>query len=84
MCIACGRQKGFIMVRWTAPSTNAGTAITSYSVVSLPKSRVCVARTTTCTFKGLNQKVHYSFEVRATNKEGSSAPSAKSNAVRAS
>jgi hypothetical protein len=36
----------------------------------------------TCSFKGLNKKLHYSFEVRATNKVGASVLSAKSNAVR--
>ncbi len=74
-------KKGVITVRWRAPATNGGTAITSYSVVSLPKSKTCVTRTTTCSFKGLNKKVHYSFEVRATNADGSSALSVKSNAV---
>lgn len=75
-------KKGVITVRWSAPASNGGTAITSYTVVSLPKSKTCVTTKTSCTFKGLNKKVHYSFEVRATNKDGSSALSAKSHAVR--
>jgi hypothetical protein len=73
--------KGVITVRWSAPKSNGGTAITSYTVVSLPGSRTCVTRSTSCTFKGLKKKLQYSFEVRATNKDGSSALSAKSNAV---
>jgi hypothetical protein len=76
-------KKGVVTVRWSAPATNGGTAITSYSVVSLPKAKTCVTAATSCTFRGLNKKVHYSFEVRATNKDGSSVLSAKSNAVRA-
>ena len=76
-------KKGVITVHWTAPSSNGGAAITSYTVVSLPKSKTCVTRATSCAFKGLNKKVHYSFEVRATNKDGPSALSARSNAVRA-
>lgn len=76
-------KKGVITVHWTAPSSNGGAAITSYTVVSLPKSKTCVTRATSCVFKGLNKKVHYSFEVRATNKDGPSALSARSNAVRA-
>jgi hypothetical protein len=75
-------KKGVITVRWSAPASDGGTAITSYTVVSLPKSKTCVTKATSCTFKGLNKKLHYSFEVRATNKVGSSALSAKSNAVR--
>jgi hypothetical protein len=77
-------KKGVITVRWSAPESNGGAAITSYTVVSLPKSKTCVTLATSCKFKGLNKKVHYSFEVRATNADGSSVLSAKSNAVRAS
>jgi hypothetical protein len=76
-------KNGVITVRWSPPTSNGGTAVTSYSVVSLPRSRTCVTRTTSCVFKALNKRVHYSFEVRATNKDGSSALSARSNAVRA-
>ena len=75
-------KKGVITVRWNAPASDGGTAITSYTAVSLPKSKTCVTHATSCAFKGLNKKVHYSFEVRATNADGSSALSAKSNAVR--
>jgi hypothetical protein len=75
-------KKGVITVRWSAPSTNGGAAITSYSVVSLPKSKTCVTHATSCTFKGLNKRLHYAFEVRATNADGSSALSARSNSVR--
>jgi hypothetical protein len=74
-------KKGVVTVRWSAPANNGGTAITSYSVVSLPVAKTCVTRTTSCTFKGLNKKIHYSFAVRATNQNGASALSAKSNAV---
>lgn len=76
-------KKGVVTVHWSAPSSNGGAAITSYSVISLPKSKTCVTSKTSCTFKGLNKKVHYSFEVRATNKDGVSPLSAQSNAVRA-
>jgi hypothetical protein len=75
-------KKGVITVRWSAPASNGGTAITSYTVVSLPRTKSCVTSKTSCTFKGLKKKLHYSFEVRATNMDGSSALSAKSNSVR--
>ncbi|MGD0852148.1 MAG: fibronectin type III domain-containing protein [Acidimicrobiales bacterium] len=74
--------KGVITVRWSAPANDGGATVTSYTVVSLPKARSCTTSSTSCTFKGLNKKVHYSFEVRATNADGSSALSARSNAVR--
>lgn len=75
-------KKGEITVRWSVPVSNGGTAITSYTVVSLPKSKTCMTQATSCTFKGLNKKLHYSFEVRATNADGSSVLSTKSNVVR--
>jgi hypothetical protein len=79
--VTASDKKGVITVRWSAPTSDGGTAITSYTVVSLPKAKTCVTASTSCTFKGLNKKVHYTFEVRAKNAVGSSALSAKSNAV---
>jgi hypothetical protein len=76
-------KKGVVTVRWTAPASNGGAAITKYSVVSLPAAKTCTTTATSCTFKGLNKKVHYSFEVRATNKDGLSPLSARSNSVQA-
>jgi len=73
---------GVITVRWSAPAKNGGAPVTSYTVVSLPKSKTCVTTATSCRFKGLNKRIHYAFEVRATNKNGSSALSVKSNSVR--
>ena len=80
--VTAADKKGVITVRWSAPSSDGGSAITSYTVVSLPKAQTCVTSSMTCSFKGLNKKLHYSFEVRATNKVGASVLSAKSNAVR--
>jgi hypothetical protein len=74
-------KKGVITVRWNPPASNGGTAVTSYTVVSLPVAKKCVTTATSCTIKGLNKRVHYSFEVRATNKNGLSALSARSNSV---
>jgi len=80
--VVASDKKGVITVRWSAPASNGGTAITSYTVISLPKSKTCVTSSTSCTFKGLNKKLHYSFEARATNKDGASVLSARSNTVR--
>ncbi|HUZ42640.1 MAG TPA: fibronectin type III domain-containing protein [Acidimicrobiales bacterium] len=77
-------NEGVITVRWSAPATNGGARVTSYTVVSLPKTKTCVTIATSCKFKGLNKKDRYAFEVRAVNKNGSSALSARSNAVRSS
>jgi hypothetical protein len=76
-------KKGVVTVRWSAPASNGGAAITSYTVITLPKAKSCTTLATSCAFKGLNKKIHYTFEVRAINADGSSALSAKSNAVRA-
>jgi hypothetical protein len=75
-------KKGVITVRWSTPANNGGAAITSYTVVSMPKSKTCVTHATACTFKGLNKKLNYTFEVRATNAEGTSSLSPKSNTIR--
>jgi len=74
-------KDGVVTVRWLAPASTGGTPITSYAVTSIPKSKGCTTRSTSCALKGLNKKVHYSFQVRATNADGTSAASAKSNAV---
>ena len=74
-------KKGVVTVRWAAPAATGGTPITSYSVTSLPTSKGCTTRSTSCVLKGLSKKVHYRFQVRATNADGTSAASATSNAV---
>ncbi len=64
---------GRVVVRWLAPSNDGGTPILSYAVTTVPKSTTCSTRVaTTCTFSGLKTKVHYTFRVRAHNRQGSS------------
>jgi hypothetical protein len=75
-------QSGYVVVKWSPPANDGGTPILSYSVTSTPKSKTCSTKVvTSCTFSGLKKKVHYTFQVRATNVRGTSGPSAKSNAV---
>jgi len=79
--VTAADKKGVITVRWSAPSSDGGSAITSYTVVSLPSPDLR-HELDDVQLQGTQQELHYSFEVRATNKVGASVLSAKSNAVR--
>jgi hypothetical protein len=79
--VSAVEKDGRFVVKWSAPTSDGGAAIRSYTVVSTPKSKTCSTKLTTCTFTGLNRKIHYTFEVRATNTNGLSRPSTKSNSV---
>jgi hypothetical protein len=75
-------RSGRVVVKWLAPTNDGGTPILSYRVTSVPRSTTCTVKgATSCTFSGLRKNVHYTFEVRAVNVRGTSAASAKSNAV---
>jgi hypothetical protein len=75
-------KAGHIVVRWSPPTNNGGAPILSYSVTSVPRSKTCITKVvTSCTFSGLRKGVHYKFQVRAVNVQGTSVPSAKSNTV---
>jgi hypothetical protein len=60
-----------VTVRWAAPASNGGAAITAYEVVGSPGGRKC---TTTglrsCTVTGLANGTEYTFRVRARNAAG--------------
>ena len=58
-------------IKWSAPLSNGGSAITRYTVISSPGSRRCVTTgSTTCTIRGLKSKTKYTFSVSATNSIG--------------
>jgi hypothetical protein len=76
-------------VRWTAPASNGGSAITGYRVDVLVGGvvngavRTATAAARSLVVTGLTNGTTYTFRVRAVNAVGASANSAQSNAVRA-
>jgi FtsP/CotA-like multicopper oxidase with cupredoxin domain len=69
------------LVTWTAPIGNGGSAVTSYTVTSMPGGLTCgTTGATSCTVVGLTNGVSYNFLVTATNAMGTSSAGA-SNAV---
>jgi hypothetical protein len=72
------------MVSFTAPANNGGSAITGYTVKSIPAGgtdNIAGSPALTHTITGLTNGTSYTFTVHAINAIGSSAESAASNAV---
>ena len=74
---------GRALITWTAPSSNGGSVITSYTVTSTPESKTCTWTTGSfsCIVNGLTNGSSYTFTVVATNVNGSSSPSSATAAV---
>ncbi|GAB2619608.1 hypothetical protein GCM10027270_02710 [Nocardioides ginkgobilobae] len=70
-------------VSWSAPTTDGGTPITSYTVTSSPGgiTKTVTGDQTTATITGLTNGTSYTFTVVATNATGTSPASTPSNAV---
>jgi predicted phage tail protein len=68
---------GQVVLAWSAPSSNGGSAITGYTATASPGGATCTAggTGTGCTVTGLTNGITYSFTVRATNGVGTGAAS---------
>lgn len=70
-----------VQVSWTAPTSDGGSAVLSYSVTGAPSgSCFALPPATTCTVTGLSAGA-YTFSVRAISQVGNSEPSAPSASV---
>lgn len=72
---------GQATVSFTAPSNNAGSAITSYSVTSSPGNYIQTGSASPIVLVGLNNGTAYTFTVIATNANGNSAASSATASV---
>lgn len=75
-------------ISWTAPTSDGGSLITSYTVTPSPKCKSCKGLTVTgspaatkTTVTGLTGGTSYTFTVKATNSKGTGPSSTPSNAV---
>jgi len=72
---------GSVTVNFTAPSSNGGSPVTSYSVTSTPGGAVQSGTGSPIIFSGLTNGTPYTFTITATNVAGTSAPSASSGSA---
>ena len=75
-----------VLVSWSEPTTNGGSAITAYKVTpfigtTAQATTEAPAGSTSITLKGLTNGTTYTFTVTAVNASGSGAPSSPSSAV---
>ena len=68
-------------VSWSAPSSNGGAAITSYTVTSSPGSFTCTTGTTSCAVSGLTNGTSYTFSVTAHNSIGNGSAGSSGSAT---
>jgi hypothetical protein len=68
-------------ITFTAPVTNGGSAVTSYTVVSSPGGLTASGASSPITVSGLISDTTYTFTVYATNQYGNSPDSSPSNSV---
>jgi trypsin len=66
--------KGKVTVRWSAPSSNGGAAITSYKVTTKPGNRACSTTKTSCALTKVKPGSTVTISVVASNGLGAGAP----------
>ena len=69
---------GAITVKWAAPASDGGSAVTGYTVTASPGGRTCTSATTSCKVTSLTNGTKYTFTVVATNAVGTSSASGSS------
>ncbi len=70
-----------VAVAFTAPASNGGSVITSYTVTSSPGAHVATGASSPISVTGLSNGTAYTFTVKATNSAGTGIDSASSNSV---
>ena len=70
-----------VVVSWTAPASDGGSVISSYTVTSSPDNKTCSTAGLSCTVAGLTNGTAYTFTVAATNAAGVGPASNQSAAV---
>ena len=70
-----------VPVSWTAPGSDGGAAITSYTATASPSGATCTSAETSCTVNSLTNGQAYTFTVKATNSEGTGPASDPSDPV---
>ncbi|WP_442417847.1 S-layer homology domain-containing protein [Paenibacillus zeirhizosphaerae] len=81
MNVSAAAGNGEAVIRFTAPASDGGSAVTGYKVVSSPGGIEASGEDSPITVKGLTNGTSYTFTVQAENSAGWSTPSAASNAV---
>lgn len=75
-----------VAVSWSAPASNGGSAITSYTATAVPSdgtlsTLTCSAAVSPCTVSGLTNGITYTVTVSATNTNGTGPASSSATAI---